>query len=76
MGTLLGNMEGCSLTRDSEGKIKRRYIKRDLKMPCKWISLYIWALLGNLEGIHLLGHLSEKGSISEFLSWTQRTMRL
>jgi len=75
MGTLLGNMEGGSLTRDSEGNIKKRYIKRDLKMPCKWISLPIGALLGNLEGIHLPGHLSEKDGISGFFSWTQRTIR-
>jgi hypothetical protein len=64
-------MEGGSLTRDSEEKIK----KRDLKLPCEWISLYIGALFGNLEGVHLPGHLSEKDGISGFFSWTQRTMR-
>jgi uncharacterized iron-regulated membrane protein len=31
--------------------------------------------LGNLEGIHLLGLLREKVSISGFLSWTQKTVR-
>jgi len=31
--------------------------------------------LGNLEGIRLLGLLTEKDSISGFLSWTQRTSR-
>jgi len=41
MGTLLGNME--------------RYIKRDLKMPCKHVSLSIGAPVGNLEGICLPG---------------------
>jgi hypothetical protein len=30
-------------------------------MPCKWVSLSIGALLGNLEGIHLLGHVERKG---------------
>jgi len=33
----------------------KRYIKRDVKMPCKWVSLSIVVLLGNLEGIHLPG---------------------
>jgi hypothetical protein len=46
---------GGSLTGDSEGKIKKRYIERDVKMPCKLVSLSIRAPLGNLEGIHLPG---------------------
>jgi hypothetical protein len=29
-------------------------------MPCKWVSLFIGALLGNLEGVCLLGFLREK----------------
>jgi hypothetical protein len=32
-------------------------------MPCKRVSLSIGALLGNLEGVHLLGFLREKKSI-------------
>jgi hypothetical protein len=43
---------GGSLTGDSEGKIKK-YIKRDVKMSCKGVSLSIGALFGNLEGIRL-----------------------
>jgi hypothetical protein len=42
----------------SKGVLKR-YIKRYVKMPCKWVSLSIGALLGNLEGILLPG-LSER----------------
>jgi hypothetical protein len=38
-------------------------------------SFSIGAPLGNLEGIRLPGLLGEKDSISEFLSWTQRTLR-
>jgi hypothetical protein len=33
----------------------KRYIKRDVKMPCKCVSLSIGAPLGNLEGIRLPG---------------------
>jgi len=29
-------------------------------MPCKWAALSIGALLGNLEGVRLLGLLREK----------------
>jgi hypothetical protein len=29
-------------------------------MPCKWVSLFIGALLGNLEEVRLPGHLREK----------------
>jgi hypothetical protein len=38
------------------GEPKRyvRYIKRNVKMPCKWVALSIGALLGKMEGIHLL----------------------
>jgi hypothetical protein len=35
-------------------------------MPYRRISLSIRALLGNLEGVHLLGLLREKKSISGF----------
>ena len=37
------------------------------KMSCKWASLSIGALLGNLERFRLLGLLREKKSISGFL---------
>ena len=47
---LLENMEGHCFLRAFEIK---RYIKRDVKMPCKWVSLSIGALLGNVEGIRL-----------------------
>jgi hypothetical protein len=55
---LLGNMEGRSFHRAFEIK---RYIKRYVKMPCKWVSLSIGALLGNLEGIYLPAVLERKG---------------
>jgi len=35
MGTLLGNMEGALNKRK-----KKRYFKRDIKMPCKQVSLH------------------------------------
>jgi len=44
-------------------------------MPCKRASLFIGALLGKLEGVHLPGLLREKKIISGFLSWTQRPLR-
>jgi hypothetical protein len=40
----------------------KRYIIRVIKMPCKWVSLSIGALLGNLEGIPLPGCFKRKGS--------------
>ena len=39
----------------------KRYIKRDVKMPCKQVSLYKGAPLGNLEEIHLPGLFERKG---------------
>jgi len=33
---------------------------REMQMPCKWVSLSIGTLLGNLEGVHLPGFLREK----------------
>jgi hypothetical protein len=44
-----------------EGKDKKRPTKRDVKMPCKRVSLSIGALLGNLEGICLPGLFDRKG---------------
>ena len=43
-------------------------------MPCKRASLSIGSLLGNLEGVRLMGLLSEKKSISGFLSWIRRPL--
>ena len=45
------------------------------KMPCKRASLFIVALLGNLEGARLPGLLTEKKSISGFFSWTLGPLR-
>jgi hypothetical protein len=38
----------------------KRYIKRNVKMPCKRVSLPIGAPLGNLEKIHLPGLFERK----------------
>ena len=57
------------------GEPKRWGFWEICKMPCRQASLFIGALLGNLEGVHLLGLLRDKKSISGFLSWTQRTLR-
>ena len=55
---LLGNVEGRSILRAFEIK---RYIKRDVKMPCRRVSLSIGTPLGNLEWIRLPGLLGTKG---------------
>jgi hypothetical protein len=39
----------------------KRYIKRDVKLPCKRISLSKGAPLGNMEGIRLPGLFERKG---------------
>jgi hypothetical protein len=51
-------MKGRSFLRVFEIK---RYIKRYVKMPCKWVSHSIGALFGNLEGIRLLGLFERRG---------------
>jgi hypothetical protein len=51
-------MEGCSFLRTFEIK---SYIKRYVKMPCKRVSLSMGAMLGNLEGVSLLGLFERKG---------------
>jgi hypothetical protein len=58
-------------------KDTKKYIKRDVKMPCNRVSLSLLVPLGNLEGIRLPGLFEkrEKGSISGFVSWTQRILR-
>jgi hypothetical protein len=55
---LLGNTEGRSFLRVHEIK---RYIKRQIKMPCKRLSLSIGYPLGTLEGIRLSGLYERKG---------------
>ena len=40
----------------------KRYIKRYVKMPCKWVSLSIGAPLGNLEGDRLPRLFERKGN--------------
>ena len=55
---LLGDMEGRSFLKAFE---RKRYIKRYVKMPCKWVYLSIGAQLENLEGIHLPGLFERKG---------------
>jgi hypothetical protein len=51
-------MEGRSFLRAFE---INRYINRDVKIPCKRVSLSIRAPLGNLEVIRLPGLLERKG---------------
>ena len=49
---LLGNMERRSFFRAFE---KKRYSKRYIKMPCKWVSVSIGAALGEPGGDSLAG---------------------
>jgi len=51
------------------------YIKRDVKMPCKWVSLSIGAGLGNLERIRLWGLFERKVKYIWVPFLTQRTFR-
>ena len=39
----------------------KRYIKRNVRMPCKQVSLSIGAPLGNLAGISLPERFERKG---------------
>jgi hypothetical protein len=39
----------------------KRYVKRDVKVLCKWVSLWVGAPLWNLEGIRLPGLSERKG---------------
>jgi hypothetical protein len=66
MGTLLGNMEGVPLP--GTLRERERYIKRDVKMLCKQLSLSIEAPLENLEGIRLPGLLRDKDRLYGFPS--------
>jgi hypothetical protein len=49
------------------GETERCGFREICKMPCKWASLSIGTLLGNLERFRLLGFFREKKSISLFL---------
>ena len=40
------------------GTRKMRFL-RDMQMSCRWASIFIGALLGNLEGTRLLGLLRD-----------------
>jgi hypothetical protein len=65
-------MEGRSFLRAFE---INRYIKRDVKMPCKQVSLTIGARWGTWREFACWDFEREKDSISGFLSWTQRRLR-
>jgi len=57
---LLGNMDGRFFF---EAFLLEEFLLGPLeisKMPCRQVPLSIGALLGNLEGVHLLGLLREK----------------
>jgi hypothetical protein len=69
-----GSGDGLSLSHEApwrgprggvlyRGTWKIRFF-RDMQMPCRRASVFIGALLGNLEGIRLLGLLREMNSIS------------
>jgi len=64
---LLGNMGGrFFLTAFLFRGIFMRF-SREMQMPCKRVSLSIGALLGNLEGVRLLGLLRENVYLGSFL---------
>jgi len=52
--------------------------ERHVKGPCKQAAFSIGALLGNLERVHLQGHLREKKKMHNWVpfSWTQRTLKV
>jgi hypothetical protein len=70
-GPLMGYVERRFFLRAFE---VMRYIKRYVKVSCKWASLSIGAPLGNWREFTYRDVLREKESISGFLSWTQRTL--
>jgi hypothetical protein len=57
------------------GIIRKMRFFGDMQNACKWISLPLGVLSGNLEGVPFPGLLTEKKSISGFLSWTRRPLR-
>ena len=48
---------------------------RDIEMPCKWASVSIGAILGNMEGVRLTVLLSVMRSIFGLIPWTRRSLR-
>ena len=48
------------------GKDNKRYIKRDVTMPCQWVSLSVGAPLWYLKGIHSLEIFEKEDSICGF----------
>ena len=75
-GTPWGEPGGRAPLLGTAKDMLKRYIKRDVKMPCKQVSISTGTPLGNLEGIRLWGLFGGKDSISGFLSWTQRTIEI
>jgi hypothetical protein len=59
-GTPQGGPGGRAPLLGTPKDMLKRYIKRDVIMPCMRVSLYIGAPFGNLEGIHLLGLFERK----------------
>jgi hypothetical protein len=60
-----GSVEGPRGGLLYRGTRKMRFL-RDMQMSCRWASIFIGALLGNLEGIRLPGRLREMNSMSEY----------
>jgi len=56
------------------GNLKNEVFERYAECPVN-ASLSIEALLGNLEGVHLVGLSRKKKSMSWFLSLSQRPLR-
>ena len=69
------SMKGTLRVSSFTGEPERWGFLETCKMPCKGVSLFIGALLGNLEGVSLPGLLREKKSISGLLSWTRMPLR-
>jgi len=59
-------MEGAHLPGPRE-KDNKTYTERDVKMPCKGVSLSLGTLLGHLEGFRLQGLYEKNDSIFGFL---------
>jgi len=58
-GPAFGNMEVHFFLRAAFRGIYMRF-SREMQMPCKWVSLSIGTLLGNLEGVRSPVFLREK----------------
>jgi len=59
-GTPLGGPGGRAPLLGTPKDVLKRYVTRDVKIPCKQVSLSIGALLGNLEGVRLPGLFERK----------------